>query len=68
MKNRRYRVELEHDNGVVQIETVADDARTAVSIVLEAEKAPRGAVNKVETAVGAAYAPIWITLDSWTWE
>jgi hypothetical protein len=43
MDYHRYVVTMQHDNGVVRIETVARDADTARALVIRAEGAPERA-------------------------
>jgi hypothetical protein len=41
---KRYRVTMQHDHGMVRVETAATSMKSAVKMVCAAEGAPRGAV------------------------
>lgn len=48
MKNYKYVITLKHDNGKINIMTVASNKEEAKKIVCEAEKCPYNAIIKIK--------------------
>ena len=45
---KKYRLTLKHDNGTVNITTVAKDFATAIHLIMEAEGCPESAITNIK--------------------